>query len=87
MEYAKLGKLLSQVLTKLGVSVRLMLPETLLKEVERLPEVVKERELSTAQRVVHRVLALFDSHYQGLDCMVLSGSWAPGSSDEHCDQL
>jgi hypothetical protein len=87
MEYAKLGKLLSQVLTKLGVSVRLMLPETLLKEVERLPEVVKERELSTARRVVHRVLALFDSHYQGLDCMALSGSWAPGSSDEHCDQL
>jgi hypothetical protein len=33
------------------------------------------------------VLAKFDSHYQGLDCMALSGGWAPGSSDDHCDRL
>jgi predicted house-cleaning noncanonical NTP pyrophosphatase (MazG superfamily) len=62
-----------------------MLPDRLLEEVERLLEVVKERELSTALRVVHRVLAMFDLHYQGLDRMALSGGWAPGSSDEHCD--
>jgi hypothetical protein len=37
--------------------------------------------------VVHRVLAMFDSHYQGLDRMALSGGWAPGISDAHCDQL
>jgi hypothetical protein len=30
---------------------------------------------------------MFESHYQGLDRMVLSGGWAPGSSDEQCDEL
>jgi hypothetical protein len=40
-----------------------MLPDTLLKEVERLSEVVKNLELSTTRRVVHRVLTMFDSHY------------------------
>jgi hypothetical protein len=50
-----------------------MLPETLVRQVERLLEVVKGRELSTYRRVVHRVLAMFDLHYQGLDRMALSG--------------
>jgi hypothetical protein len=62
-----------------------MLPNTLLEEVERLPEVIKERVLSTSRRVVHRVLAMFNSHYQGLDRMALSSGWAPGSSNEYCD--
>jgi hypothetical protein len=43
--------------------------------------------LSTARKVVHRVLAMLDLHYQGLDRMTLSGGWAPGNSDDHCDQL
>jgi hypothetical protein len=30
---------------------------------------------------------MFESHYQGLDRMVLSGGWAPGISDEQCDEL
>jgi hypothetical protein len=74
-------------LSELGVPVELMLPDTLMKQVECLPEVVKGWELSTARKVVHRVLAMFDSHYQGLDRMALSGVWAPGSSDDHYDQL
>jgi hypothetical protein len=27
------------------------------------------------------------SHYQGLDRMVLSGGWGPGISDAQCDEL
>jgi hypothetical protein len=30
---------------------------------------------------------MFESHYQGLDRMVLSGGWAPGISDAQCDEL
>jgi hypothetical protein len=30
---------------------------------------------------------MFESHYQGLDCMALSGGWAPGISDAQCDEL
>jgi hypothetical protein len=41
----------------------------------------------TARRAVHRVLAMFESHYQGLDRMALSGSWAPGISNDQCDEL
>jgi hypothetical protein len=66
---------------------RPMTPETLIEEVERLPCVVRELELTTARRAVHRVLAMFESHYQGLDRMALSGGWAPGISDEQCDEL
>jgi hypothetical protein len=39
------------------------LPDRLVVEVGRLPEVTKERGLSTAQRVVHLVLIMFESHY------------------------
>jgi hypothetical protein len=39
------------------------------------------------QRAVHRVLAMSESHYQRLDHMALSGGWAPGISDEQCDEL
>jgi hypothetical protein len=71
----------------LGVSLGPMTPETLIEEVVRLPSVVRELELTTARRAVHRVLAMFESHYQGLDRMALSGSWAPGISDHQCDEL
>jgi hypothetical protein len=74
-------------LSEISISVEPMLPETLVKQVEHLLEVVKGRELSTARRVVHRVLVMFDLLYQGLDRMALSGGWATGSSDDHCDQL
>jgi hypothetical protein len=50
-----------------------MLPDTLVKLVEGLLAIIKERELSTTQKVVHQVLAMFNSHYQGLDRMALSG--------------
>jgi hypothetical protein len=39
------------------------MPETLIEEVGRLPDVVRELELSTAHRAVHRVLSMFESHY------------------------
>jgi hypothetical protein len=29
---------------------------------------------------------MFESHYQGLDRMALSGGWAPGISDAQCDE-
>jgi hypothetical protein len=63
---------MSSAMARLGVSLRPMTHETLIKEVGRLPDVVRELELSTARRTVHRVLAMFESHYQGLDCTTLS---------------
>jgi hypothetical protein len=72
---------------RLGVSLGPRTPETLIEEVGRLPGVVQELELSTARRAVHRVLAMFESHYQGLDHTALSGSWALGISDDQCDEL
>jgi predicted unusual protein kinase regulating ubiquinone biosynthesis (AarF/ABC1/UbiB family) len=71
----------------LGVSLGPRTPETLIEEVGRLPGVVRELELSTARHAVHRVLAMFESHYQGLDHTALSGGWAPSSSDEQCNEL
>jgi hypothetical protein len=63
-----------------------MTPEMLVEEVGRLPGVVRELELTTARRAVHRVLAMFELHYQGLDRMALSGGWAPGISDNQCNE-
>jgi hypothetical protein len=63
------------------------MPDTLVEEVGRLRGAVRELELATARRAVHRVLAMFESHYQGLDHMALSGGWAPGISDVQCDEL
>jgi hypothetical protein len=71
----------------LGVSFGPRTLETLIEEVGRLPGVVRELELSTAHRVVHRILAIIESHYQGLDRTALSGGWAPGISDDQCDEL
>jgi hypothetical protein len=78
---------MSSAMAALGVSLGPRTPETLIEEVTRLPGVVRELELSTARCAVHRVLAMFESHYQGLDRTVLSGGWAPGVSDEQCDEL
>jgi hypothetical protein len=63
-----------------------MTPEMLIKEADD-PGVVRELELPTARRAVHRVLAMFESHNQGLDCTALSCGWAPGISDDQCDEL
>jgi hypothetical protein len=86
-DMAKLGRAIGTVMTGLGVSLGPVVPEALVEEVGRLPDVVRDLELATARRVVHRVLAMFESHYHGLDRMVLSGGWAPGISDAQCDEL
>jgi hypothetical protein len=80
-DLAKLGRAVSTVMAGLGV------PLGPVSEVGRLPDVVRELELSTAQGAVHRVLIMFESHYQGLDCMTLSGGWAPGISGMQCNEL
>jgi hypothetical protein len=71
----------------LGVSFGPRTPEMLIEEVGRLLGVVRELELLTARHVVHWILAMIESHYQGLDRMVLSSGWAPGISDDQCDEL
>jgi hypothetical protein len=47
----------------LGVSLGPRTLEMLIEEVGRLPSVVRELELSTARRAVHRVLAMIESQY------------------------
>jgi hypothetical protein len=86
-DIAKLKRAMSSAMAGLGVSLGPRTPETLIEEVGRLPGVVRELELSTARRAVHRALAMFESHYQGLDHTTLSGGWAPGISDDQCDEL
>jgi hypothetical protein len=86
-DVTKLGRSLSSVMVELGVAFGPRTPETLIEEVGRLPGVVRELELSTARRAVHRILAMIESHYQGLDRTTLSGGWAPGISDDQCDEL
>jgi hypothetical protein len=71
----------------LGASFGPRTPEMLIEEVLRLPSVVRELELSMARRAVHRILAMIETHYQGLDCTALSGGWAPGISDDQCNKL
>jgi hypothetical protein len=71
----------------LGGSLGLRMPETLIEEVGRLFGVVQELKLSTARHGVHQFLAMFESHYQGLDHMALSGGWATGISGDQCDEL
>jgi hypothetical protein len=86
-DLAKLERAVSMVMAGLYVPLGPVLPKTLVAEVGRLPYVVRELEFSTARWVVHRVLAIFESHYQGLDRMVRSGGWSPGISDMQCDEL
>jgi hypothetical protein len=83
----KLGRALSSAMAGLGVSLGPLTPEMLIEEVGRHPGVVRELELSTTRRAVHWVLAMFESHYQGLDRTALSGGWAPGISDDQCDEI
>jgi hypothetical protein len=71
----------------LGVSFGPRTPETLIEEVGRLPGVVRELKLSTAHRMVRWILAMIESHYQGLDRTTLSGGRAPGIPDDQCDAL
>jgi hypothetical protein len=86
-ELAKLSRAIGTVMAGHGVSLGLVLANTLVKEVRRLLGVIRELELSTAQRAVHRVLTMFESRYQGLDRMALSGGWPPGISDTQCNDL
>jgi hypothetical protein len=86
-DIAKLGRVMSLDMPALGVPLGPRTPEMLIEEVGRLPVMVRELKLSTARGAVHRVIARFESHYQGLDRMALSGGWAPGASDEQCDEL
>jgi hypothetical protein len=86
-DIANLGRAMSSAMAALGVSLGPRMPETLIEEVGRLPGVVRELELSTTRRAVHRVLAMIESHYQRLDRTTLSNCWAPGVSDDQCDEL
>jgi hypothetical protein len=81
-DIAKLRRAMSTALAGLGVTLGPMMPETLIEEVGHLPGMVRELELTTSRRAVHRVLAMFESHYQGLDRMALSGGWVLSISDE-----
>jgi hypothetical protein len=76
-DLAKLESAISTVMAGLGLSLGPVLTDMLVREVERLPDVIRELKLSTARRAVHRVLAMFESHYQGLDRMALSSGWVP----------
>jgi hypothetical protein len=78
---------MSSAMVGLGVSLGPRTPETLIEEVGRLPGVVRALELSMARRAVYWVLAMFESHYPGLDLTVLSGDWALGIFDDQCDEL
>jgi hypothetical protein len=78
---------MSSAMAALGVPLGPRMPETLIEEVGHLPGMVRELELSTACHAVQWVLAMIESHYQGLDRMALSGGWAPGISDDQCDEL
>jgi hypothetical protein len=62
-DLAKLGRVISTAMAGLGVSLGPATPKTLVEEVGRLPGAVRELELATTRRVVHRVLAMFESHY------------------------
>jgi hypothetical protein len=86
-DITKLGRAMSAAMAGLDMLLGLRTPETVIEEVGRLPGVVRELELSTAHCTMHWVLAMFESQYQGLDRMALSGDWAPGVSDEQCDEL
>jgi hypothetical protein len=62
-DLTKLGRAIDAVMTGLGMPLRPVLPDTLVEEVGHLPGVIRELELLTARREVHRALAVFDSQY------------------------
>jgi hypothetical protein len=72
---------MSTTMAQLSVSLGPVTPEMLIEEVGRLPSMVRKLELTMARWAMHRVLAMFESHYQGLDHMALSGGWSPGISN------
>jgi hypothetical protein len=80
-DISKLGRAMSSAMAALSVPLGPRTPETLIEEVRCLPGMVRELELLTARHAVHRVIAMFESYYQGLDRMALSGGWAPGASE------
>jgi hypothetical protein len=86
-DVAKLERTLSSAMVALSMSFGSRTPETLIEEVGCLPSVVRELELSMARRAVHQILAMIESHYQGLDRTALSGGWALGIPDDQCDEL
>jgi hypothetical protein len=51
-DIAKLGRAMTSAMTGLGMSLGLMTPEMLIEEVGRLPGMVRDLELTTAQRAV-----------------------------------
>lgn len=63
LDRAKFEQFVGQILLELGIPLGPMFPEMLLEQVGRLPGVVKERELSSARKVVHQVVTMFGSHY------------------------
>jgi hypothetical protein len=86
-DLAKVGRAISMVMAGFDVSLGPVMPETLVEEVGRLPNVVRELELATAWRAVHRVHTMSESHYHGLDLLAMSGGWALGIFDARCDEL
>jgi hypothetical protein len=64
---------MSSAMAGLGVPLGPRTPKTLIEEVGCLPSMVRELELSTANHAVHQILAMFESHYQGLERTALSG--------------
>jgi hypothetical protein len=64
-DVTKLGRMLSSVMVALGMPFGPRTPETLIEEVGRLPDMVREFELLTARRAVHQILAMIELHYQG----------------------
>jgi hypothetical protein len=86
-DIAKLGRAMNTAMVGLGVSLGPVTLEMLIEEVRCLPGVVQELEPMTARWAVHRVVTMFELHYQGLERMAQSGGWAPGISDVQCDEL
>jgi hypothetical protein len=78
-DLANLGRVINMDMAGLGVSLGAVTPEMLVEEVGRLPSTGRELELAMARRGVYRVLTMFESHYQGLYCMALSGGWVLAS--------
>jgi hypothetical protein len=72
-DITNLVRAMNSAMAGLGVSLGPRTPEMLVEEVGRLPGVVHQLKLSTAHRAMHRLLAMFESYYQGLDRMALRG--------------
>ena len=67
-----------RLLGELGVDVG----TTLVERVGSVSEGVREQSLELACSVVHKVVAMFLSHYPKMERGPLSGGWAPGYEDQ-----